>query len=111
MNPSEKNSILRESMLGLAEAARRLPAHREGKPVSASCLLRWVLTGVRGPSGKVHLEAVRLGGKWITSLEALERFAEALTPRPENARDLPRSVQARQRASERASKRLDQLGM
>jgi hypothetical protein len=24
---------------------------------------------------------VRLGGRWVTSLEALQRFAEALTPR------------------------------
>jgi hypothetical protein len=40
-----------ESSLSLSQAARLLPPGRGGRPVTLSCLLRWVLTGVRSPSG------------------------------------------------------------
>jgi hypothetical protein len=63
----------KEHCFGLSEAARLLPHGRGGNPVSLSSLLRW--SGER-----VHLEAVRLGGRWVTSREALQRFAQRLTP-------------------------------
>jgi hypothetical protein len=37
----------------------------------------WIKRGVRG----VRLEAVRVGGQWRTSAEALQRFYDALNPR------------------------------
>src|SRR5215471_407670 len=93
-----------ETILSLAAAARNLPPGRRGRPVTLSCILRWVLDGVRLKSGqKVRLEAVRLGGRWITSMEALQRFAIAQTPQPEDlARPFPLTHSARQRASARA---------
>jgi hypothetical protein len=58
------------------------------------------------------LEAVRLGGRWVTSREALQRFAERLTPdlgnRPAPA---PRTPTARRRAAEQAAKQLEALGI
>jgi hypothetical protein len=73
--------IATESTLTLADAAKLLPSVRMGRPVSFQCILRWVQEGSRGPDGRtVKLEAVRLGGRWITSKEAMQRFAEALTP-------------------------------
>jgi len=33
----------------LTRIARRFPRTRQDKPVTLSCLVRWVLTGVRGP--------------------------------------------------------------
>lgn len=57
-----------------------LPPGRRGRHVSLSCALRWTLNGVRLPSGEiVRLEAIRLGGRWLTSIEALQRFAERQT--------------------------------
>jgi hypothetical protein len=60
----------------------------------------------------VRLEAVRLGGRWVTSREALQRFAERLTPRSDSKPALaPRSMAKRQQANERAAKELDQIGI
>jgi hypothetical protein len=81
--------------------------------VTLSCILRWVLDGVRLKSGqKVRLEAVRLGGRWITSMEALQRFAIAQTPEPEDlARSFPFTHSARQRASARVAAELKKVGI
>jgi hypothetical protein len=103
-----------ESPLSLNQAARLLPAGRRNRPVSLGCVLRWVLHGAKAPSGAlVRLEALRLGGRWITSREALQRFAEALTPLnrgepPSPARTLG---QRRRRAVERAEQELGRLGI
>lgn len=59
-----------------AEAAATLPAVR-GKRIHVSTLWRWATKGVRG----VKLEAVRLGSRWMTSSEALERFAQQIADR------------------------------
>ena len=73
-----------------------------------------ILDGVTAPSGeKVRLEGVRLGNRWITSKEALQRFAEQLTPAigdtPTPA--VPRTPTQRQRAAERAGEALDRIGI
>jgi hypothetical protein len=101
-----------ESPISLSQAARMLPPGRRGRPVTLSCLLRWVLDGVQTPNGKVRLEAVRLGGRWITSVEALGRFAERQTPKLDRPAEAPpRTLRARQRAAERAGQELAKLGI
>jgi hypothetical protein len=72
-----------------------------------------VLDGVKLTSGGVvRLEAVRMGGRWLTSLEALERFAAAQTPQlAAEKTTAQRSLAQRPRASEQAAKELEQLGM
>jgi len=101
-----------ETALSLAQAARMLPPGRRGRPVTLSCLLRWVLDGVRLPSGEaVRLEAIRMGGRWLTSVEALERFAARQTPRLAEGISSPRTPTARDRASRRAGKNLERLGI
>jgi hypothetical protein len=67
--------LLTERTITLVEAARLVPPGRGGRPTHLSTLLRWIKPGVRG----VRLEAVRLGGRWVTSREALQRFADRLT--------------------------------
>jgi hypothetical protein len=64
-----------EQPISLAQAAKLIPPTRQAKPVHVSTVLRWILRGMRG----VHLEALRLGGRWVTTQEALARFSEALT--------------------------------
>jgi hypothetical protein len=102
-----------ESTLTLAQAARLLPPGRRGRPVSMSCVLRWVLIGTRTPSGdRVRLEAVRLGGRWLTSREALQRYADVLTPRLDGLpAPTPRSPTSLRRASERAAAELERIGI
>jgi hypothetical protein len=97
----------------LVRAARRIPPYRQNKPVTISCLVRWILSGVRGPGGKkVHLEAARLAGRWITTPGALSRFVEAQTlchdtkPMP-----APRTPGKRRRDTERAEQELKNIGI
>jgi hypothetical protein len=97
----------------LARAARRIPSTRQSKPVTLSCLLRWVLSGVRGPGGqRIRLEAARLANRWITTPGALRRFVAAQTPpTPTEEAPAPRSPTKRQRASERAAEELGRRGI
>jgi hypothetical protein len=111
MFTTSEPSILQESTLCLKDAARRLPPFRAGRPVTIGCLMRWILTGVKTAEGPVKLEAVRLGGKWLTSLQALERFAAAQTPNLASRTPLPRTPSQRRRASERAAARLHKIGI
>jgi hypothetical protein len=69
-----------ETCITLAAVARMLPPGRAGKPITISCVLKWIIDGVKTPAGQVRLEAVRVGGRWITSVEAVERFAARQTP-------------------------------
>src|SRR5436309_12638234 len=102
-----------ETPLSLAEAKKLVPPSRGGKTTHLSTLLRWILTGSRGPAGEVvRLEAVRLGGRWMTSREALQRFAERLTPRQDapETQAAPRTPGQLRRAAERAGAQLDRVG-
>ncbi len=106
-------TITTETMLSLPQAARRLPPGRGGRPVTLSCVLRWIFDGAPGPTGqRVRLEAVRIGGRWVTSEEALARFAARLTPRLDAPTPAsPRSPGRRQRASQRAAAALEKIGI
>ena len=62
-----------ETIVSFSEAAARLP-RINGKKIHASSLWRWARKGIHG----VRLETRRLGGRFVTSLEALDRFAKRL---------------------------------
>jgi hypothetical protein len=61
-----------------------------GKKVHFSTVFRWVTKGVRG----VRLEAVRLGNRWLTSAEALQRFVERLSLTPGSCVEPGRQVRS-----------------
>ncbi len=74
-----------ENVGTLSEVAGKLP-RLGGRKIHTSTLWRWASRGLRG----VRLEHVRLGGRIITSLEAVQRFSESLSDadvpvRPPNA--------------------------
>jgi hypothetical protein len=72
-----------ERLISLSQASHMLPPGRRGRPVSVSCIVRWILYGVQTPAGLMRLDGIRLGRRWIVSVEALARFAAAQTPRLE----------------------------
>lgn len=75
------DQLRNEQLISLAAAARMVPPSRRGRPTSPSTLLRWVQDGVACSDGqRVYLDAFRLGGRWVTSIEALARFAGRQTP-------------------------------
>jgi hypothetical protein len=121
-------AILDESVLDLTAAAKIVPPARgrrapddpgdspapRGKKTHISTIVRWIKKGATAPDGtRVRLEAVRLGGRWVTSREALQRFADRLTPQLDGATpgSEVRSPKRRQKASERAAAELERLGM
>ncbi len=109
MNSSQ---LLAETLIGLCDAARRLPPGRGGRPVSFSCVLRWIKDGVPGPDGRrIKLEGVRVGGRWLTSVEAIARWADLLTPRDDEPAHAIRTVAQRTKAAARADKELEQAGI
>jgi hypothetical protein len=74
--------ILSADRLTLAEACQLVPPARKNTRPHLSTVLRWITEGAPGPNGdRVRLAAVRFGGRWITSRQALRDFAKALTPR------------------------------
>jgi hypothetical protein len=103
-----------ESPIPLKDACRLVPPARRGLRCHLSTLVRWITVGCRGPSGeRVKLEALRIGGRWVTSREALQRLAERLTPHLGG--DTPasphRTAGQQRRANERAGRKLEKKGI
>lgn len=86
-----------ETLLSFSQAAALLPPKRSGKKVAAHTIAGYCLRGLRG----VYLEYEQVGGSKITSVEALQRFSDALkgerTPLPET---IGRRTRSHQRALE-----------
>jgi len=95
---------LSDTTFALAEAARRLPCLRNGRPVHPSTLWRWASRGLRG----VRLATIRIGGTTCTSLEALQRFFEQIGPDVVNSTPTPQSTTRR---GEVVSAALDSIGI
>jgi hypothetical protein len=102
-----------ETPLPLSAAAKLIPPGRGGKRTHLSTLLRWILRGAKSPSGEVvKLEGLRLGSRWVTSAQALQRFAERLTPRLGGGAVSPaRTPKQRERATTRAARELEKAGI
>jgi len=102
--------------LGLAAAGRLFPAHRGKGSMNPSTVFRWVVKGQKtGCGAVVKLEAVRVGGRWLTTRSAIARFVTTLTEFAEPEESPPyqriRSPAERRRASERAALELKRRGV
>lgn len=102
-----------ETAIPLTQAAKLIPPGRSGRKTHLSTLLRWVEAGAAGPGGsRVRLEALRLGGRWVTSREAIQRFAEALTPALTAPSPSPsRTLKQRETDNVRAARELEAAGI
>jgi hypothetical protein len=99
-----------EKVFSFAKIARLPPLPKDG--VNPSTLWRWHNLGVRRRADgvRVHLQALKVGGRLLTSVEAVARFLEALNAAPGETAPQPRSPAARSRAAERAGEELLRLG-
>lgn len=104
------SEILAGGGLSLAQTARRIPSFRQGRPTNPATIFRWIRDGVRTPDGRrVRLEACRLGGRLLTSEQALARFIAAQQP---DAIDQPVASPARRRREhEHAVEELNRTGI
>ena len=105
--------MLRDDRASLV--ARRFPSARGAGRIHPQTVVRWIQRGVKAASGRrVKLEAVRVGGRWLTSRGAVARFVAALTaaadPVPAAPPSTPRTPAARQRAAEQAAAALKKMG-
>ncbi len=95
--------------------ASNIPGHRGGPHLNGSTIFRHIVKGCRDANGKlVRLEAVRVGSRWLTSLEAVARFSARITaaalPTDDTSPTAPAPTPARRnRAAARASEQVDVL--
>ena len=94
-----------EEIVTLREVVRILPRQPNGKALHISTLYRWCSRGLRG----VQLESLRLGGRVVTSIEALQRFAERCSTAESTAGSS--TTQRRKREIERAEAALNKAGI
>lgn len=105
--------ILKEEIISIHEAAALFPGRQPGKALNFSTIWRWILKGVRAADGQlIRLEGVRLGARWVTSREAISRFAARLTPPTGTDAIAPIGTpSARKRANDATKKKLSELGI
>ena len=71
----QPSDILKETVISIADAAKLLPA------TNGATVWRWVNLGIMLPDGsaRIYLEHVRVGGRTLTSTEAVFRFVNRQT--------------------------------
>lgn len=93
--------VLQEDLLTFHDVARQYNVH-------LSTCHRWRLRGVNG----IRLETVRMGGKRVTSRQAVERFFAATTASVDGESTAPASApHDRSAAIARAERELEQAGI
>jgi hypothetical protein len=92
-----------------AQAAARYPGSHGAAQKHPQTIVRHILTGVLTRDGRrVRLEAERIGSRFYTSIEALQRFSAALEA---DTSDAPiRTPAARSRSSTAAERELESMG-
>ena len=98
-----------EQVVSLTAATKILPQRRKGVRPNVATLYRWSQQGCRG----IRLETICIGATRCTSLEALQRFFNAITAASESASvpEPPRHTPSRRKQIETAERRLAKAGM
>ncbi len=91
-----------ETVGGLSDVAALLP-RLHGKRLHSSTLWRWTTKGVRG----VRLEYIGLGGRLLTSVEAVVRFAAKLAELDQQPANDDPPEEVRQKAKRRTPTQRD----
>jgi hypothetical protein len=73
-----QNRVRSEPQIDLLTAAEMFPRGNRWRPMSPRTVFRFIISGKPTPRGRVYLDAVRIGGHWHTSAEAIYRFVEAI---------------------------------
>lgn len=112
VGPDEKATtalrLLDEGTISAAQAAAAVPPFRPGRKTGVGTIMSWILRGRGNPP--VYLEAMKLGGRWVTSRPALARFAERLTAAKVGPR-LPVTTPSQRRVEiDRTARELDRAG-
>jgi len=102
--------IQTEQVITPARASHLCPERRRGVRPNVATVYRWMLAGVKG----IRLESIMVGGTRCTSVQALQRFFDALTAAADAAHSAaitpPPASKSRQKAIEAAERRLARAG-
>jgi hypothetical protein len=98
--------IKTETLLSPEQAAKMLPPGRNGAPVHFGTIIKAIRYGTDGHK----LDGLRFGSRWMTSVEALQRWCEALASGPAKGQQT-RTASGRRKAIERAERELSELGV
>jgi hypothetical protein len=102
--------ITTETVITPAKATHLCPERRRGVRPNVATVYRWMMQGVRG----IKLESLVVGATRCTSIEALQRFFDALTAAADaehsSAVTPPPVSKSRQKAIEAAERRLARAG-
>jgi hypothetical protein len=98
-----------DDLITLRQAANLLPRRRAGKKPHFATVWRWATRGCHG----VKLETISVGATLCTSARALQAFFERVTAARgiDTGASPARTPTQRARASERAAKRLEKVGI
>ncbi len=106
-----------ETVVSTVDAAKALPPRRAAKRPHAATIFRWMVDGVRPKNGnadapKIRLESIMVGSTRCTSIEALQRFFDALTQAAEPTAPIvpPPVSKSRAKSIEAAERRLARAG-
>ena len=99
-----------EQVISPAKATHLCPERRRGMRPNVATIYRWMMQGVRG----IKLESIVVGATRCTSIEALQRFFDALTDAADEEHSAaitpPPVSKSRQTAIEAAERRLARAG-
>lgn len=95
-----------EQLLTLEQAAARIPPGRRGAPCNQATIWRWIISR--------KLEGTRIGNRWLTSVEALQRHSERETLAALGAKPAPEPIvqtKGRQKAIQHAEREAALIGI
>jgi hypothetical protein len=103
--------ILEETKIDVETTRKRLGT--DGKPVHYATIYRLMNRGLETPDGgRAHLEHLRVGGKLVTSVEAISRFVAATNGIDlADAEGQPAPPAARAKELDRVDRELDRAGV
>jgi hypothetical protein len=101
--------VLDEPHITPTALARLVCLEQTSRPIHAGTIIRWITRGVCVRGQTVKLDAIRLGGRWVTSRSALDRFMARLTA-ASSAEAAPPSVATPATEDERADRELSSQG-
>ena len=99
--------IKTESIIHVREVPKLLgPIGRNGSSSHQSFVMRAILKGHNG----TRLEAYKCGSRWLTSVEAVQRWLEAQAATAIQAENMPAAARSTRSNAERAGRELTKLG-
>jgi hypothetical protein len=98
------------TLLTVAQLERMIPGRNGRKGLNPSAVTRWITSGCRARNGeRIHLAAIRIGGRWMIRPADLDAFFVALAATDPPSTTTPRrrrTPEQRRRASEAAARSL-----